>query len=185
MMNKEILRTELKNERRALTHPEIVKMSREIEKRLFTLDEINNANSIMVYNAAFNEPRTIRITRRLLDSNKRVFVPITNTEEKKITPSEILPDDEFKIGAFGILEPELQRPVDKNELDVVILPGMGFDKSGNRMGFGGGYYDRFLRDFNVIKIGVCYSFQVVDKIPVQSTDVPVDIVITENEIYRI
>lgn len=185
MMNKENLRTELKNERKALTHQEILALSRKIEKNLFTLDEINNSSAVMVYNAAFNEPRTLRITQKLLNDGKRVFLPITSITDRKITPSEMFDDDEFKVGAYGILEPKKERPTDKSEIDVVLLPGMGFDRNGNRMGFGGGYYDRFLQDYAGIKIGICYSFQIVEKIPTQSTDIPVDFIVTENEVYRV
>ena len=183
-MNKESLRDDLKRERKNLSREDISKKSRKIEKNLFTIDEFTEAKTVMVYFASFNEPRTVRIVNRLFEMGKRVVMPITDITKKHITPAEVYIDDEYITGAYGILEPKNIREIEKAEIDAALVPGIGFDKKGNRMGFGQGYYDRFLEDFKGLKIGMCYDFQVVDEIPAIKTDVPMDIIVTESGVIN-
>src|SRR3989338_3616519 len=93
---------------------------------------------------------------------------------------------EFKPKTFGILEPKesYQREFNPDKLDIVIVPGIAFDKNGHRIGYGYGYYDRFLKTIRkeTLKIGLAYDFQLIEKIPEERHDVPVDIILTEKEI---
>jgi len=93
--------------------------------------------------------------------------------------------DDMKKGAYGILEPKTVRKADENNIDVILVPGLAFDRNGGRMGFGKGYYDRLLESSKAVKIGLCYDFQILEKIPTESHDVPMNFVITEKEILEI
>ena len=92
--------------------------------------------------------------------------------------------DDMKKGAYGILEPKTVRKADENNIDVILVPGLAFDRNGGRMGFGKGYYDRLLESSKAVKIGLCYDFQILEKIPTESHDVPMNFVITEKEILE-
>lgn len=93
--------------------------------------------------------------------------------------------DDMEKGAYGILEPKTVRKADENNIDVILVPGLAFDRNGGRMGFGKGYYDRLLESSKAVKIGLCYDFQILEKIPTESHDVPMNFVITEKEILEI
>ena len=88
---------------------------------------------------------------------------------------------ELEPGFKGILEPRTRMPVDPSTADVVIVPGVAFDARGNRLGYGGGFYDSFLSECgDVPRIGVCFEVQVVDEVPVAEHDLPVDVIVTES-----
>lgn len=93
--------------------------------------------------------------------------------------------DDLKKGAYGILEPSVVKTADEKDIDVILVPGLAFDRHGGRMGFGKGYYDRLLETSIAVKIGLCYDFQLFDTIPTESHDVPMDFIITEKEICEI
>jgi len=82
--------------------------------------------------------------------------------------------------SFGILEPKTEELIDPKAVDFAIIPGVAFDKNGNRLGRGKGFYDRFLKETNAFKVAVGYDFQILDEVPVSSFDVPVDMVISTN-----
>jgi len=97
--------------------------------------------------------------------------------------------NELEPGAFNILEPkkEFFRPVSPDDIDLVIIPGVAFDKDGDRIGYGMGFYDRFLRSMkkNIPVVALAYEFQIVDDIPVDDTDVTVHKIITEERIIEV
>lgn len=82
--------------------------------------------------------------------------------------------------SFGILEPKTEELIDPRAVDFAIIPGVAFDKKGNRLGRGKGFYDRFLKETNAFKVAVGYDFQILDEVPVSSFDVPVDMVVSTN-----
>ncbi len=184
-MNKEELRKEMKNLRKNISKEEIYAKSDLICNNLFTLDVIKNAKTVMVYISAFNEVRTQAIIQKLIDDKKRVSAPITNEENKSMNAYYF--DDLSRLvkGAYGILEPPMENMCDISKIDVVIVPGIAFDKNGNRMGFGEGYYDRFLADFKGTKIGIGYKFQCENNIIADEYDIAMDYVINEEDIYVI
>jgi 5-formyltetrahydrofolate cyclo-ligase len=97
---------------------------------------------------------------------------------------EILSLDNLQSARFGLLEPErdVGLMVEPDDLDLVIVPGVAFDRRGNRLGFGGGYYDRFFERCNATRVGLAYAFQVVDDIPAEDHDVKIDWLVTEDEV---
>jgi 5-formyltetrahydrofolate cyclo-ligase len=182
---KEKLRKEIKEKRRKQTKEENRKKSKEIKEKLFGLKEFKEAETILFYISYDGEVFTHDM---ILESfyKKNIIVPISNKEDSSLTLSHLKSWEELSIGSYGILEPRIEkiRKTNPDEIDLFIVPGVGFDESGNRLGHGKGYYDRLLKAANAPIVGLCFEFQIVDKIPTNKNDVPVDILITEKRIIR-
>ena len=178
---KQKLRNILKAKRRNLSVAEITVKSAAVNSRLLEL--LKDKSCVMVYLSAFKEVCVDALIKALLSEGITVAAPVTNEADFSITPYELKDINAVSHGAYGIREPIADRVIEKDSIDAVIVPGIGFDKSGGRLGFGKGYYDRFLRDFKGIKIGVCYDFQIVDKIQTDENDIPIDIIVTESDCY--
>lgn len=178
--------------RNRLKKHEVLDITEVIAESLKQLEYINNAKNIMCYVSFGNEVHTHELIKTWLSEGKQVSVPcIANNikEAKWMYAVKINSFDELKVtGKYGILEPPLR---DSNIiipalLDAVIVPGSAFDINKNRMGYGAGYYDRFLSNVSnkCYKIGICYDFQVLDKIPHEEFDVPLDLLVTEKRIVE-
>lgn len=141
----------------------------------------------MVYIDFRNEVETNLIIDDLLTQNKEVCIPISVPKTKEMILSKIInPQKELIKGTYGILEPkeEYIRKVDPDTLDLIIVPGVAFDKDGYRIGYGGGYYDRFLDKLSKAtpSIGIAFDLQILHKVPKDFFDHPVDFIVTEKEI---
>lgn len=185
MKSKIRLREEFKAKRLAISKNEVQKRSKLIIEELLTLPEFFRADVIHTYiSSKNNEADTHDLIRLLLKQKKRVVVPISDKATKTMKHSELFSLSELVGGAYGILEPRMYRPVPAADLQVVIVPALAVDRNGNRLGFGAGFYDRFLHDINLPSIALAYDFQVIDSVPHESTDVPVSYIVTDNEIIR-
>lgn len=180
-MTKDEIRSELRAKRRALTAEEQESLSGKITKRLISLPCISQAETIMIYMSAFKEPSTFEIAEHLKKAQKKIVVPISNTKDYTITPVYL--SGTLAAGAYGIPEPMRRETADIKTIDVALIPGIGFDRTGSRIGFGKGYYDRFLAEFKGLKIGICYDFQILADIPSSEHDIKMDLIITEKRIY--
>ena len=123
------------------------------------------------------EVGTDAIIEELLAQGKRVYLP--RVEGDAIRFYRIRSLSGLKLSAFGIREPQPIEPIDPKEAEVIVCPGLAFDKAGNRLGYGGGYYDRYLKDCPAKRIGVCFKEQLFETIPHKENDVPMDAVITD------
>lgn len=187
MNKKNELRKVMLKLRLAQSEKDRVRKNGDIKKALFSRQEFIRADSIMFYLAKDEEVRTEGAIRESLSLGKRVLVPIVEKTERKLIPSVLMNyDKELRKGAYGILEPksEYARPFPAQEIELIIVPGAAFDKKGGRIGFGAGFYDNFLSELSACRIGLAYGFQVLDKLPLNEGDEPLDIIITEEEIYR-
>ena len=144
------------------------------------------AESIMVYNSFGNEVSTKAIISHSLNIGKAVYIPLCITKTKEIVACRIFGNEDLTPGRFGILEPDRKNIFigDRRQVQLLIVPGIAFDCLGNRIGFGAGYYDRFLSSFKhrPAAVSLAYSFQVLERLPADPLDVPVDAIITENGI---
>ncbi|KMP10787.1 hypothetical protein UZ36_06530, partial [Candidatus Nitromaritima sp. SCGC AAA799-C22] len=118
--------------------------------------------------------------------NKEVFVPLVDEKEGRLQVAWIPGMEiEFVRGKYGIREPapEVRRMVSPSRIDLVVAPGLAFDPRGGRIGYGGGYFDRLLKEIpeNATRIGVGFDFQILDSVPQTNFDVPVQMVITESK----
>jgi 5-formyltetrahydrofolate cyclo-ligase len=137
------------------------------------LEDYRRANSVMAFVAFDGEPDTDPLFARLSVEGKRLLLP-------RVEPAGIVPaDGDWPLVAskFGVQEPS-GPAVDVNEIDFVIVPGLAFTTAGGRLGFGQGYYDRFLPTVLAPSVGVCFTDQLVDEMPLTDNDVRVDIVVS-------
>ncbi len=182
--NKTELRSHILALRRA--QPNKDTLSREIRQRLVALPQFAAAKTVMFYVDARSEVRTRDLVEIALKRGKTVAIPYCNGDD--LVPWPLTSLDELSPGAFGILEPPAElrdspdRLIDPLAIDLIGVPAVAFDHHGNRLGSGRGYYDRLLPRLraNAIKIGLAYECQIVDEVPVEPHDVPMDVVITES-----
>ena len=183
-MKKEDIRNKILQLRTSLSQKEAIIKSLKIQKSLFNLPEFVKAKTILFYVSTKNEVKTEIMIKKALEEGKRVIVPISNLKEKTLTLSELKDfDKELEPGSFNILEPkkEFIRKVSPEELDMIIVPGVAFDMGGDRIGYGMGFYDNFLKRLkkHVPVVGLAYELQIVDDIPVDDRDVTVNKIVTE------
>ena len=155
-----------------------------IKEKLFSLGAFKVAHCVCFYVSLPLEVNTKGMMDEALKLGKRVLVPLTNLENKELSLYEITNRRKDLIeGAFGIMEPcpGTTRLARLDEAECLIVPGVVFDKQNHRIGHGGGFYDRFLKRFSskIPKIGLAFSFQVIQEIPTQAHDVKVDMVLTD------
>ena len=160
--------------------------SRAIARRLRRLKMYRRAKTLLCYVAFDGEVETRAILRRALDDGKRVAVPVPVPSTKRLLAVEICdPDRDLRVtGPFGIPHPpRAWRRVPVKKLDLVLMPGVAFDRRGHRLGRGGGYFDRFLIRLpaSAKRVGLAFEFQLVDELPVESHDLPACAVVTEKE----
>jgi len=183
---KQTLKQKIIEKRKSLTKEEIKEKSSKIKENLYSLDEFKEAKNIMAYVSFNSEVDTQNLIKELLDKEKNVIVPFVQKNSPILQLSELKSFNELEPKTLGILEPKdnFIREFNIKKLDLVIIPGIVFDQNGHRIGYGYGYYDRFLKKLSdkIKKIGFACEFQLVNKIPEEIHDVPVNIVITENRV---
>lgn len=170
MSCKTVLRREMIEKRKALS----LKNGEVFVNIIKELECYKKAKTVMLYMPIKGEADVTG----LLGDEKLFLAPVTEGDEMYACRV-----GEMVKGAFGVPEPFDKTPFDKKDIDLVIVPGVAFDKEGNRMGFGKGYYDRFLKDMKAVKAGVCHAFQLMDKIPSAPHDVKMDMIVTERGIW--
>lgn len=184
--NKNLIRERMHKLRDSLSFEEVQNKSKKIKDTLFSLGYLQNSKKIMTYVSFKNEVSTIDIINELLKTEKEVIVPICDTNDYTLIPSKILSIDELSVSHFGIMEPKepFIRPINPKDIDIILIPGLAFDKDRNRLGHGKGYYDRFLNRVrsDSLKIALAFDFQVLDSIPIENWDIPMDLIITEKGI---
>ena len=178
-MNKHEIRINAKEKRDAL--PDRGILSRKIGENLRKVAEFQKARTVMFYVSFQSEVDTRELIHEII-LEKKVVVPVV--KGKLLEVSTITRYDELKGGNFGILEPKNLHPVLLSEIDCVLVPGIAFDKRGYRIGFGKGYYDRLLKKISCLKIGLAFEVQIIEKVPEEPNDVPVDLIVTEKRIIE-
>lgn len=157
-----------------------------IMKRLVELPEYKNAKTILFYVSVRGEVKTSEMISESLSHGKKILVPSADVKHKKLMISEIHDLNELSPGAFGIPEPKHPHMFPLDKIDLVIIPGVAFDRLGNRVGYGTGFYDRFLKKLKkgVPFIALGYDFQIVHEIPANRMDVKVHKIVTEKGIIN-
>jgi len=186
-MNKDALRKQLLDFRRTLTDVQRRIYDAAIFERLTERPEMRNAQTILLYADFRGEVGTGLLIQWGLEQGKRILAPVTVPAERKLIPVSLRSPDDFVSGAYGIREPRLEdeQIVAPEKIDVVIVPGVGFDRHGGRLGYGGGYYDRFLPRLSpqAVKIAIAYDCQVLPEIPLEPHDTPLDLLVTEKGVW--
>lgn len=183
-MDKKVIRQEMLRKRSKLSMNEILEKSEDIAEILFNLNQYGNSNFIFSFISFKDEVNTHEIIKNSINNGKRIGVPVTIPKTRELLVSELMDfDKELELGYYNILAPkeEYTRIVSPEQVDLVLVPGVAFDRRGYRVGYGGGYYDRFFNKLKkgIIKIGLCYNMQILPQVPIDSYDIPVDYIITE------
>ncbi len=183
---KKKLREKIMTLRNAHANEDLCFKSHEIKKRLFDLPEFRKAKAVMFYADIKGEVKTRSMIQETLAMGKKVIVPVTNFEKNEITISEIKSFTELEEKERGLYEPkeEFFRECNPEEIDFVIVPGLAFDCEGNRIGFGYGFYDKFLPTIHhkIPTVGLAFEFQIVYNIPCEEHDIPVKKIVTEKQV---
>jgi 5-formyltetrahydrofolate cyclo-ligase len=155
-------------------------MSDEVARNVLALPAVVDARTVMAFSSFGSEVDTGPIIERLERDGRRVALP--RMEGRIIVAVAYRSGDQVKPSSFGALEPAGGETVAPGEIDVVIVPGLAFDRSGHRIGYGRGFYDRFLGALrpDALTVGICFSVQLVDEVPHGRGDRPVDVVVTED-----
>ena len=173
MISKIDLRKNIKVLKKQHTSEQLDAQSELIMRKLEQHPDFINAKKIMLYSSLPDEVRTQEFIEKWR-LRKRIILPTVVGDN--IIPVELTAETGFAVGDFNILEP--QNVAYTGDFDLIVVPGMAFDRQGNRLGRGKGYYDRFLCQHRAIKkIGICFDFQLIDNVPVEENDIPMDEII--------
>ncbi len=153
-----------------------------ITRRILLLPEFRKSKSVLLYYPYKNEVDVRFLIKHLLKENKK-FIFLPKVSNNRIIPVKVDFPVVLKRGFAGIKEPDgIEFP--ERVIDLVIVPGVAFDYQGYRLGYGGGFYDRFLSNSKAYKVGVAYDFQIVDRLPHGEHDVPVDVIVTPTQTIK-
>jgi 5-formyltetrahydrofolate cyclo-ligase len=182
---KEELRERIRALREDLSPDERSRRSRAVGEALFELPEMRPARTVALFSSFGSEIDTAPVISRAHVEGRRVLLPYL--DEGVMESAEHRPGEELVASSYGPAEPARREPVDPAEVDAVVAPGLAFDRRGRRLGYGAGYYDRWLRRLRLDtpRIGICFSFQVVDRVPAGGSDERMDIVVTDREVIRV
>ena len=175
-MDKTALRREIREKKRAMTELQIEEASRRLGEKFIASSYYQAAQTIYGYLPYNQEVRTVPMLEQALKDGKRVAVPKVYGEEMRFIYLEDL--SQVEKGYAGIPEPIADAPVADDPEALVLMPGLAFDPQGHRIGYGGGFYDKFLeREPNHPTVALCYDFQMLESLETEEHDIPVDLVI--------
>jgi len=187
MEAKQELRREVLAMRAALPEEERAHRSRQAARRLLELPALSSSQTIMAFYPFQDEIDTRIFMEEARKRGKELWLPRTEVAARRLTPYVYRSEEELRSGVYGIREPdpELSCLADVSRLDAIVLPGVAFDRTGGRLGYGGGFYDRFLAALQrkPLLIGYAFSIQVVDRVPLEEHDYLLDFVVTDEAVY--
>ncbi len=176
-MRKEILRKKILQKLKNLSNREGA--IKQIHHKILTFEPVKKSKKIFTYISTGWEVDTYNLIKIFKKQGKKIYAPVI--KENEILPGKIDNLKDLKKGKFGIMEPV--EIVEDYVYDIILIPGVGFDRNLNRLGRGKGYFDRFLKKTKGLRIGVCFEIQIVDFIPVDKNDIKMDVIITEKNLY--
>ena len=171
-INKSELRSKLRKIRDSI---DFKARSKNVISKLEANSYFIKASKIMVYISFGSEVDTISLIKKYF-AKKQFYVPVVD-----FGVCELYDLNDCVENKYGILEPRVKKEIDVNDLDLIILPGVGFDKSRRRLGYGSGYYDKLLKDCDVKTIALAFDCQIIDKLPEEKHDRRVDLLIAERK----
>lgn len=175
-MDKIALRREIREKKRAMIQEQICTFSDQLARKFFASEAYQNAKTIYGYLPYNQEVRTVPMLEQALKDGKRVAVPKVYGEQMRFIYLEDL--SQVEKGYAGIPEPIADGPIADDPCALVLMPGLAFDPQGHRIGYGGGFYDKFLmNEPNHPTVALCYGFQMFEKLDTEDHDIPVDLVL--------
>ena len=174
-MNKDIIRKQMLLKRKEINDKE--KISTIIVDKIINLDIYKKSKVVALYNSLNNEVDTKYLINKSL---KEKIVLLPRIIDNQIVFIEINNNTKYEKSNIGVLEPIGKEYL--GNIDLIIVPGVSFDRKRNRLGFGMGYYDKYLYNKNIYKIGIGFNEQLIDELPVDKYDIKMDLIITEKEL---
>lgn len=188
MADKKLIRSSIRKLRDSMPEDERSVKSERITDSVTGTPEYKAARDVLIYVSTGSEADTTELIKRCFEDKKNVYVPKVYGKEMRFI--SIVSLDELTPGYYGIMEPVSDVPVwEKGSMDtyndsLCIMPGLAFDRKFNRIGYGGGFYDKFLEKAQVYKMAVCYDCQIVERIDAQDTDIKPDMIVTDMEVIK-
>ena len=184
-MDKKQLRKALKEKRKDIPFEEKVIMDKKISDKIIESDYFKNAEQVLVFASTNGEFDTQYIIEDCRNRCKKVFYPLCLDGMGRMEFFKVDSPENLEIGMYNIPEPKTNlKKYIPTENDLIIVPCLSADKSRNRIGYGKGYYDRFLKDFNGVSICPCYSELLTDILPTDENDIKINIIVTDKEVIR-
>lgn len=179
-MDKSQWRKEIKKVMNGLSQAEMQEQAKTVQEKLFTSELWKKANTIGITISVGNELDTFSIIKQAWEENKRISAPRCNPENKQLIFYEISSFEDLEDSFYGLKEPVPTQTLkmDPVDMELLLVPGLVFDEEGYRIGYGGGYYDRFLEGREMKTCSLCYDFQLVRNLPHDSFDIPVNYIIS-------
>lgn len=183
------IRKKVQEERDSLSPRERTARSAAVLDRLWSLEDFREADTVFFFISFRSEVDTVPMIKQALAEGKRVCLPYTYTDSKQMVASHVLDfENDLEPGNYDIMEPrpESIRPIPPEEIDIIVMPGVAFDVDGRRLGYGGGYYDRFLnqcRD-DCLRVAPCFDLQVIDEVPCSDHDHHIHMIVTEKRVIN-
>lgn len=175
-MDKKALRKQIREKKRVMTPDQIEIASRKLTEQFLASEAYREAKTLYGYLPYNQEVRTVPILEQALADGKQVAVPKVYGDEMRFIYLTDL--SQVATGYAGIPEPIADGPIADDPTALVLMPGLAFDREGHRIGYGGGFYDKFLSsEPNHPTVALCYAFQMVEELPTEEFDIPVDCVL--------
>ena len=183
---KQIIRKQIMDELAKIDKPQYEHDSYEIAQLLFQDPLWKEANTVGVTISKSPEVDTYQIIRKAWDEGKQVVIPKCLPKKKEMVFRTLTKFNQLESVYYGLLEPieAVTREIPANEIDLIIVPGLAFTKNGYRIGFGGGYYDRYLAGFAGQTISLAFTPQIVVELPIEEHDIPVNKIITVKKVEK-
>lgn len=182
------LRAKFREKRKALSPETKAQWDGQICRRLLSLVSVRYADEILSFSPLKGEVDVLDFNSRIMEGEKQLYLPRCKEGTREMSFHLVNDASELENGSFSIMEPSKNAPIWKNESGkraVCIIPAMSYDKNGYRLGYGKGYYDRYLSTKDTLKIGVCYSGFISENIPRGRFDLAVDLIVTEKGIITV
>ncbi|MDF7800606.1 5-formyltetrahydrofolate cyclo-ligase [Pontiellaceae bacterium B1224] len=184
-MTKQQIRKEISAKRKVLDSQWVETASQKLVDRFQTLEEFKTSDVIALYKSIGSEVNLDPLFSNCWKQGKRTCIPVFNEQLRIYEMSEITDATQFRIGHYGIREPLDLHLLNRSEIDLIAVPGVGFDAKGNRLGRGGGYYDRMLAGFTGCSVGIAFDFQLLPEIPADPHDQRVRAIVTETKYSKV
>jgi 5-formyltetrahydrofolate cyclo-ligase len=174
----------MRRTRAAIPQGDRERLGGQVADRLFTIPDILRARTVMLFASFGSEIPTASIVDRLDAAGVTVLLPFVADGE--LVAAQYRPGDPTTPSAYGPMEPAARVSVDPGLIDVVLLPGLAFDRRGRRLGYGGAHYDRYVATLrgSALRVGLAFHQQLLDEVPAGVGDEPVDVVVTDREVIR-
>lgn len=187
LLDKKETRKRVLQQRRAFSASDKTLAELQMLLYLQSWDVFRNAATIHIFLSKTDEPNTAPMLEDCWKSGKKTGVPCVLPDTFELFHSQLKSFDDLRSGSLGVLEPSPENRISMTpeSFDLVIIPGVAFDRQGGRLGYGKGYYDRFLDQTNAFRLALAFDFQVLENVPTEKHDVPMNGILTESGIIKV